>query len=210
MKSEVCRIKAVLFDFDSTLTKPGALDFKKVKLDLGCPADVPVLEFIECIPDPVMWETARSELDRFEAKAAARSQPNSGAEEIVCHLRREGLFTGIITRNSRVSVERSLENFKNTDLSDFDLVITRDDWIKPKPSHEGILMAARRLNVEPGQILVVGDFIFDIQAGNRAGAVTVLLDNGDVTDAVAAESDHTISSLHELKEVVRRETARLK
>ena len=211
IKSEACRIKAVLFDLDGTLTKPGALNFKKVKRDLGCPADTPVLEFIERIADPIMRESARSVLDRFEAEGAARSEPNFGAEDIVSHLRSQGLFTGIITRNSRASLERTLENFNNTDLSDFDVVITRDDCIKPKPSHEGILTAARRLNVEPGQALVVGDFIFDIQAGNRAGAVTVFLDNGNVNDAVAAdavaaESDHTISRLHDLKKIIRLET----
>jgi HAD superfamily hydrolase (TIGR01509 family) len=207
MKSEARPIKAVLFDLDSTLTKPGALDFKKVKSHLKCPANTPILEFIECIPDPIVRETARCELDRFEAEAAASSEPNSGAEDIVSYLRKEGLFVGIITRNSRVSVERSLENFKNTDLSDFDLVITRDDLIEPKPSHEGILTAAKRLNLEPRQMLVVGDFIFDIQAGNRAGAVTVFLDNGNANHAVAGQSDHTISHLHELKEMVRQETA---
>jgi len=43
-------IKAVLFDFDGTLTKPGALNFPRLKKTIGCPADVPVLEFIEDFP----------------------------------------------------------------------------------------------------------------------------------------------------------------
>ena len=46
------RIKAVLFDFDGTLTKPGALNFSLLKETIGCPADLPVLEFIESLPVP--------------------------------------------------------------------------------------------------------------------------------------------------------------
>ena len=42
-------IKAVLFDFDGTLTKPGALDFPLLKKTIGCPSDIPVLEFINRI-----------------------------------------------------------------------------------------------------------------------------------------------------------------
>jgi hypothetical protein len=29
----------VLFDFDGTLTHPGALDFAAIKREVGCPAD---------------------------------------------------------------------------------------------------------------------------------------------------------------------------
>ena len=46
------RISAVLFDFDGTLTKPDALDFSVIKKTLGCPEEIPALEFIESIPDP--------------------------------------------------------------------------------------------------------------------------------------------------------------
>ena len=48
------RISAVLFDFDGTLTKPGALNFSQFKKSIGCPVDRPILEFIESrLPDPI-------------------------------------------------------------------------------------------------------------------------------------------------------------
>ena len=47
------RIRAVLFDFDGTLTLPGALDFSRIKRALNCPPDIPILEYIESIADPV-------------------------------------------------------------------------------------------------------------------------------------------------------------
>ena len=42
-------IKAVFFDFDGTLTSPGALDFQKIKLAIDCPAELPILEFIDSL-----------------------------------------------------------------------------------------------------------------------------------------------------------------
>ena len=42
--------KAVLFDFDGTLTKPESLNLSLVKKEIGCPADQYVLEFINRLP----------------------------------------------------------------------------------------------------------------------------------------------------------------
>ena len=41
------RLRAVLFDFDGTLTVPGQLDFAAIKREVGCPPDQLVLEWIE-------------------------------------------------------------------------------------------------------------------------------------------------------------------
>ena len=43
-------IRAVLFDFDGTLTLPGSIDFAGIKKAIRCPGDAPILEFIECLP----------------------------------------------------------------------------------------------------------------------------------------------------------------
>jgi len=44
-------VKAVLFDFDGTLTQPGALNFTKMRETIGCPQDMAILEFIDAIED---------------------------------------------------------------------------------------------------------------------------------------------------------------
>ena len=197
------RIKAVLFDFDGTLTKPGALDFPLLKETIGCPDDIPILEFIEGLPTPLEREEIFSVLERFEINAASNSEPNHGAEELIHYLRSKGLGIGIITRNSLLSIERALQNFKNIDISDFDVIISRDTPVKIKPSGDGILMAAQTLNVDVKQVLMVGDYVFDIQAGQSAGCITAFLDYGDVSGISKIESDFTISSLEEIKRIVR-------
>lgn len=196
-------IKAVLFDFDGTLTRPGALDFDTFKAQIGCPADTPVLEFLEKLPAGDRRDVAAADLERFEVAAAARSVPNPGAEDTVRELRRRGLKLGIVTRNCARSVYRALENFNGIGRADFDLIISRDAPVRPKPSADGILLAARTLAVAPQEVLMVGDYVFDVEAGQRAGAVTVFLDNREHPAAIRLQSDFTIGSLGELWSILR-------
>ncbi|HSO18760.1 MAG TPA: hypothetical protein VLT88_04855, partial [Desulfosarcina sp.] len=74
------RIKAVLFDFDGTLTEPGALDFQAVKQSIGCPPDQPVLEHIHGLPDGDRQAEAHTVLHAMELAAARQARPNDGLE----------------------------------------------------------------------------------------------------------------------------------
>ena len=195
-------IAAVLFDFDGTLTQQGALDFSIIKKELDCPPDIPVLEYIEELSDAEERRIAYEKLARFEKDGAARSKPNPGAEDLLAHIRSKQLPIGLITRNSLESVLSALVNFQNTHLSDFDVIITRDDPVRPKPSADGILLAAQKLGVKPAHILMVGDYLFDIQSGRSAGALTVHLDNNPTFDKTAVESDFTVQHLSEIKAIL--------
>jgi HAD superfamily hydrolase (TIGR01509 family) len=203
MKKKPLSLKAVLFDFDGTLTRPGALDFETIRKALGCPHGMPILEFIGSLTDAGEQTHLLALLDRFETDAAAGSEPNNGAQELICWLRTQGLHIGIITRNSRRSVERALENFPGVMPADFDVLISRDDPATPKPSSHGILLAAQLLGVHPAEMLVVGDHLFDIEAGHKAGSPTVYLTNCAEADGSQSGGDYTIAMLSELRAVVR-------
>jgi len=194
--------KAVLFDFDGTVTAPGAIDFTLIKNAMGCPIDAPILEYIAALPDPDQKENAYATLDQFEAEAAERSRPNKGAEALLAHLRSLGIPVGLISRNSLESIKISLNNFRDTFLSDFDVVITRDDPIAPKPSPEGIQIAAEKLGINTDQIIVVGDYLFDMEAGRQAGAVTVLLETEPPLAMPQADSDFVVALLDDVKDIV--------
>jgi hydrogenase expression/formation protein HypE len=197
------RIQAVLFDFDGTLTRPGALNFPLLKETVGCHPDMPVLEYIESLTSRKQREEVLSVVEDFEERAAAVSEPNPGAEDLILYLRSKGLAVGILTRNSLQSIERSLQNFGKIDISDFDIIITRDTPVDPKPSADGILLAAQNLNVEVGKILMVGDYVFDIQSGRAAGCLTAFLDHGTTSGNSHVAGDFSVSSLEEIRKIVR-------
>jgi len=195
------RIKAVLFDFDGTLTRPGAIDFALIREQIGCPADTAVLEFIRNLSDDSLRRKALAEVDVQEIAAAAEATPNSGAECIIEELKTTGVKLGVISRNTRTAIERSLVNFKFTDIDSFDLVISRDDPLLPKPDPDGILYASDYLGIPCEEILVVGDFVFDIDAGNRAGALSAFITNGENAE-IPEGSDFTIHCLADLLPIV--------
>jgi hydrogenase expression/formation protein HypE len=204
------RLRAVIFDFDGTLTHPGAIDFPAIKRAIGCPPDQYILEWIRALPLGAGREAAERTLERFELEAADASAPNAGAEELVHGLRKHGLAVGVLTRNGRSSVDRALARFTTLTPDDFDVIITRDDGdIAPKPAPDGVLHAAAAMAVPPEETLVVGDFLLDMRAGRAAGAVTShLLNHGlpgfeQEAQPDAADCDFVVGRLAELDDVVR-------
>jgi hydrogenase expression/formation protein HypE len=170
-------IRAVLFDFDGTLTSPEAIDFTALRGLLGCPAGTAILEYIDSLPTEEARREAHRTLDEFERAAARASVPNNGAEDLIEQLRARGYKLGILTRNSTASVLEALKNFRTVTPGHFGAILTRENSGRPKPHPDGVLAAAGILAVTPAEMLVVGDFVFDIAAGKAAGARTALLTN---------------------------------
>lgn len=196
------QIRAVFFDFDGTLTSPGTLDFLKIKEAIDCPADIPILEFIESLESQSDQSAARQILDAFEMEAAAVSRPASGCEMLLKTLKEHQFKIGIISRNSSQSIARALENFAGVSLDTFDIVISRDSPAAVKPSPEGILLAARKLGLPPHRIILVGDYVFDLMAGRAAGTHVVLVDTGGRREEWGGEYDFVIDKLDELPGII--------
>lgn len=195
------RIQAVLFDFDGTLTAPGAIDFKLIRHRIGCPPGMLILEYIESLETSAERREAIATVNDFEMEAAGKTQPNTGAERIIEDLKAMGVKVGVITRNSRLAIERSLENFESTAIESFELIISRDDPVAPKPEPDGVLHAAEIFGVAAEEILVVGDVVFDIDAAHNARSLSAFITNGD-TGAVPEQANFIIHSLHELESIV--------
>ena len=207
------RLRAVLFDFDGTLTCPGALDFPAIKREVGCPPGNLVLEWIEALPAGAQREHALAALERFELAAAAASAPNADAERVIRGLRARGLKIGVLTRNGLPAIRRALSRFRGLDADDFDVIVTRDDRIPIKPAPDGVRHAAAAMGVPPEQTLLVGDFVLDMQAGRAAGSLTAFLTNGDEGELAGHaaherdlpeedDCDFVVHSLAELDDVV--------
>lgn len=200
------RILGVIFDFDGTLTQPGTLDFEALHEAVGCPRDTGLLEFLSRLPDPEERRRKEEILNAAEAEAAERCRANEGAAELVSFLRDNRVPMAIITRNSRAAVDIAFAHLPEIDPTWFEAILTRDLPVNPKPFPDAVQMAARHLGTEPRNLLMIGDHDFDIEAGRRAGTITMLLRN----DAKAAGSagsagapDFVVDSLEQAWEVIR-------
>ncbi|MCD6305751.1 MAG: HAD family hydrolase [Deltaproteobacteria bacterium] len=202
--SNAMRIKGVLFDFDGTLTRPGALDFPAIKRILGCPPEHPILEFIASAPAHRQSELMKL-LEEQEDLASKSSLPNRGAESCLLALKERLFPMGIHTRSRLKPIRMALERFEGVSIEDFRTVVTRETT-RPKPHPEGVIRAAAEMGISCCQLLVVGDFSFDVIAGKRAGAMTAFLTNGGAC-VMAPENpapDYIIGNLEELPDLLNR------
>jgi HAD superfamily hydrolase (TIGR01509 family) len=184
------KIKAVIFDLDGTLTEP-YLDFDMIRAEIGG-IEGPILEAMDKM-SAQQHERASVILGRYEEMAAENSRLNPGAAEVCSWIDQRGMAIGLVTRNQRRSVERvcQLHNLR------FDSVVTREDGpVKPDPF--AVRRACELMGVRPREAVMVGDYLFDLQSGRRAGALSVLLKTNKKCAEFEHEADYVISSLNEL------------
>jgi HAD superfamily hydrolase (TIGR01549 family) len=183
--------RAVIFDMDGTLTRP-YLDFAAIHAAIGIPE--PLLEnMMAMLPGPERTR-AFATLERFEDEAAEASELNDGARVVLDFLASRSIPSGLVTRNSRRSTERTLSKHGLR----FDICVTRDD-APAKPRPEPLWMICESLRVAPGHALMVGDFKFDVLAGRNAGTRTALLTHGRRPGYLEEISpDHLLERLEDL------------
>lgn len=181
---------------DGTLTID-ALNFQDLRQRLGIELREPVLEWIAALPadkQTAAWEA----LHQFEHEGAMASELRSGAKTVLYRLQSLGIRTALLSRNSR----RSVETILGRHSLDFDHIASRDD-LPMKPHPESIWRIARRLGVELDRTLMVGDYIFDIQAAQAAAVRSVLLlEPNEPLPYFADDADFHIRSLEDMTALV--------
>lgn len=165
-----------VFDMDGTLTL-AVHDFPAIKRALEIPLEDDILTHLAALPADV-GAAKHAWLLEHERDLALASQPALGAVELVRELAARGVRLGILTRNARELAHVTLEAIGLADCFAVDDVLGRDD-APPKPDPGGLLKLSSAWNVEPGQMVMVGDYRFDLACGRAAGTHTVLVNLPD-------------------------------
>lgn len=189
-------IDAVIFDLDGTLTSL-EVSFDGLRETLGLPAKTAVWEAIVEMPAD---ERRRAEaiLEEVEVSGACRCTIMPNAREMLSTLALWQIPTAVLTRNCRAALELALVR---NDLH-FEAKIARGD-AEMKPHPDGVEKLARQLGVDAKRCLVVGDFVFDIDAGRNAGARTALYwPKEKMLPPFADRADHVIHDLMDVCEIV--------
>jgi HAD superfamily hydrolase (TIGR01509 family) len=192
-------IKGVAFDMDGTLTRP-VIDFGGLRRKLGIESRIkPVYEQVMEMDDSNR-DKALAILESEEMAAAAKSEANPGLYELIDYLERGSIRKGIFTRNSRPALELTL---KLLHLSGrFAPLVTREHKLKLKPEPDMILHILEQWSLGPEEVLVVGDYEFDVMAGKAANCRTVFLNHHPGKPA-AVKADFEIHCLDELVGLIR-------
>jgi HAD superfamily hydrolase (TIGR01509 family) len=183
-------VRGILFDMDGVVVRQ-RLDFLAIKQEIFGTTHGFILERMADLSPP---ERLRAEaiLERHETAAALAAEPMDGILPFLTWMEANDLRRGLVTRNSRKSVELALARL----MIRFDAVVTRED-APPKPAPEPVWAACRGMGLQSSEVMFVGDYEFDMLSGRRAGARTVLLRSGTIT--ASEHADLSVDSLAELR-----------
>ena len=182
------KIKAVLFDYDGTLMDTNNIileswqhTFRQIEGRERPEAEI-YATFGEILHDTMKSffpgrdteECVRIYREYQEKCYKKLIEMFPGTKELVEELKKEGFLLALVTSRLPKSTAVGLEKYGLAEL--FDVVITCEDTDKHKPDPTPALLAIGRLGVSPDECLMVGDTVYDMQCGKRAGAQTVLVD----------------------------------
>ncbi|HIJ86306.1 MAG TPA: HAD family hydrolase [Desulfuromonadales bacterium] len=159
-----------IFDLDGTLTQP-VHDFAFIRSELSIPDDADILGHLDTLL-PEEAALRHSRLFDIEYNLACQAVPAPGALDLLALLESLGIRMGILTRNSREIALQTLETIRARCYFVDSHVLGRDE-VSPKPDPAGIFHLLEQWQADADCVVMVGDYLFDLQAGRAAGAITV-------------------------------------
>ncbi|RLG06941.1 MAG: hypothetical protein DRN68_06185 [Thaumarchaeota archaeon] len=213
-------IRAVIFDLDGTLLHM-KLRIKEAKTELvrrlrnmGINSDqitakIPTEEIVSRIIEN--YGLSRSYLMKlvdevyipYELEAAKAAELKEGVKDVLMKLRAMGFKLAIASNNGRLGVNLAL---KNTSIKHFfDVIVTRNDVNRMKPSGALIIEAIRRLGVKPSEAVYVGDTAYDVLAAHEVGILSIVISGGadPISRVLKYRPEIIIRDIKELPEVLK-------
>lgn len=188
-----------VFDLDGTLTV-AVHDFAAIRRELAIPDGSDILGHLASLPEHQSLRL-HARLEEIELELAGITEAAVGALELVGHLHAAGAALGVLTRNTRENALRTLHKIGLGGYFKAEHVLGRDEAL-PKPDPDGIRRMAFQWGIRPEGTVMVGDYLFDLQAGRSAGALTVHVD-ASRTFRWPALADVMVETLDELVSWIR-------
>ncbi|WP_128000183.1 phosphoglycolate phosphatase [Piscinibacter defluvii] len=209
--------RAVLFDLDGTLID-SAPDLAGTGNDMRAARGLPLLPLdqlrpmvgagargmvgraLGVAPGQAEFEALRDEfLQRYEARMTRETRVFEAIEPVLVALASRQRPWGIVTNKVTRYTEPIVRALGLAEAAA--VVVCGDTTPHAKPHPAPLLEAARRIGLEPGECVYVGDDLRDVQAGRAAGMATVAaawgyLGDGEPIDGWGA--DHVIAEPGEL------------
>ncbi len=223
MPLHVSRIRAICFDVDGTLSdtdniyqdrllgllKPIKFLFPRQSLlhvarRMVMASEAPA-NFLIGIPDRIGLDDEIFSLADWVARRWHKKPGKflliPGVKEMLETLSMRYPLAVVSARDTRTT-ELFLQQFGLRQF--FQVIVTAQTCAHTKPFADPVLYAAKEMNVDPGDCLMVGDTTVDILAGNRAGAQTVgvLCGFGEEYELRKHEADMILCATPELVQVL--------
>ncbi len=217
MPAELNLCRLVLFDFDGTLADTARdminalnmllknasrppVNYEELRAFVSNGTPALLKKGFDCSPGDAEFEPLRKQFLRtYEDNVCVHTTLYPGTEEILEKCRNSGIAWGIVTNKPEYL---TLEIVEKLGLSDkVACVVGGDTLAKRKPDPEPVIHACALAGVAPQDAVFVGDSSRDIEAGRRAGLITVGVTYGYIPpddDPQTWEADHVIDSMEEI------------
>lgn len=165
------KMSAFLLDWDGVIAET-KLSFTEIRERYYRDnADAMLLED-SVLLEPKEREALMQDLYDLETEGAKQATAVAGAKELLEWLNANEISYCIISRNCMDSITMAAEKI-GVELPEVCLCRDNSDFLKPDP--RALFEAAAALGVAPSNCVVLGDYIYDLQAAKRAGMRSILV-----------------------------------
>ena len=217
-------MQSVLFDLDGTLIDTAAdfiriiqamcreegravvdADLIRTQVSEGARAMVKLVYPELAVDDPIFIAHRQRFLDLYGEDIAVDTDLFQGMYPLIENLENNNIPWGIVTNKPRGLSESLLQALNLNERCA--VLVCHEDVTHTKPDPEPMYLAASHLQIDPKQIIYVGDHPRDIDAGRNASMYTILaaygylpLEHKDNLDAWQA--DYIVENVAELHQVI--------
>ncbi|HKV07546.1 MAG TPA: HAD family hydrolase [Thermoanaerobaculia bacterium] len=103
-----------------------------------------------------------------------------GVRDLLTRMREDGLKLVVATSSPKEEVDQALEIVRVTDL--IEETVSASDAGKSKPDPHTVATAVERSGLLPGELVMLGDTPYDVEAAGKAGVKTIALRSGNFPD----------------------------
>jgi HAD superfamily hydrolase (TIGR01549 family) len=182
-----------VFDLDGTLTVPKH-DFGELRRRLGLGGHEDILSVFEDVSPKRVLEL-KEVIANWEWAQVPQTQAAPGAQKLLECLSERHCKIAILTRNLREIALATLDEIGCRHYFRDALILGRED-APAKPAPDGVLKCLELMNAG-GAAIMVGDYVYDVQAGRAAGCRTILT-AAELTPEWASHVDLFVTSLTEV------------
>ena len=208
------RFKGIIFDVDGTLTFTNQLIFDSfnhiTKKYLGKNySDDEIIALFGPTEDVILKEMCKEEYENARKDYYAYYKNNhdiarlyDGIKELIIDINQAGILLSIFTGKGRTSALITLDELGLTNY--FDMIVSGDDVENHKPSPEGIIMFLNKHNLNPKEVLMIGDAPSDIIAARECGVdiASVVWDSYAEDEVKKLNSKNIFHSVDELRNFI--------
>lgn len=155
--------------------------------------------------DPETDELLQFFLDYYCAHPLEFTRWSPGALQALDDLAEmDDIVIGLCTNKARVTTDAILAGLGIADR--FAAVVAGGDLPERKPEPEPLLLASKRLDVDPRTVVMVGDGVQDIECAKAAGSWSIAVESGftSTEDLLAANPNVAVKDLSPVAGIVQR------